>query len=335
MAWSRRGPRSRRPDGTAEPTTTNPRGLAGLAGSGRVDRDLIPIRLKTDTCPASGADRADALWVADEEAPSRDARIDDGVIAVPDDITERVGPQELPDVLPRIELRSIGRQVQERDVLRRMRTLATLVPAGAVNEQDGVCTWRDLSADLGQVRVHRRGVGGRHDDCGTDAAGGTDGAEEVGGGVAIVAHHCRARANRRPDIGVRSLLTHPGLVLEPDLDRRASRTAQQRGLQQGGEVFLYASCAAASFFGWNGRGCSRVSPSWCSHLPTVLSCTSTQNRRATSSRRATQRHRTTVSRSGSGPATTRALSSSLCSAVSRDARPGLLRERRPSIPASL
>src|SRR5215213_3649387 len=93
---------------------------------------VIPIRLKTDTCPVSGADRADALWVADEEAPSRDARIDDGVIAVPDDLIERTAPQELPDVLPRIELRSIGRQVQERDVLRRMRTLATLVPAGAV-----------------------------------------------------------------------------------------------------------------------------------------------------------------------------------------------------------
>ena len=69
------------------------------------------------------------------------------------------------------------------------------------------------------------------------------------------------------------------------------------------------TCAAASFFGWYGRGCSRVRPSWCSHSLTVLWCTSTPNRRTISVRRSTQRHRTTLSRSGSGPATTRAFSS--------------------------
>src|SRR5215208_2015327 len=48
MAWSRRGPHSRRPDRTAEPATTHPRGLAGLAGSGRVDRDFAWLRHAAD-----------------------------------------------------------------------------------------------------------------------------------------------------------------------------------------------------------------------------------------------------------------------------------------------
>src|SRR3954468_875901 len=49
-----------------------------------LEQRLIPARLETDTCPASGADGADALWVADEEVPSTDTGIDDGVVGVPD-----------------------------------------------------------------------------------------------------------------------------------------------------------------------------------------------------------------------------------------------------------
>ena len=52
---------------------------------------------------------------------------------------------------------------------------------------------------------------------------------------------------------------------------------------------LNASSASAIFLGWHGRGCSRVSPSWRGHLPIVLSCTSTENRRDTSACKSTQR----------------------------------------------
>jgi hypothetical protein len=54
----------------------------------------------------------------------------------------------------------------------------------------------------------------------------------------------------RPDISVRALLPHSGLILEPDFDRRALRRACKDILQRDVEVFLKASCAAASFFGW-------------------------------------------------------------------------------------
>jgi len=54
-------------------------------------------------------------------------------------------------------------------------------------------------------------------------------------------------------------------------------------MESGSEVVLQSSCAAGSFLGWNGRGCSRVRPGWRSHLPMVPSSKVTSNRRATSS----------------------------------------------------
>src|ERR1700726_2442716 len=165
-----------------------------------------------------------------------------------------------------------------------------------------------LGADLLQMLVHGLGIDGGHDDGGTDAAGRADRAEQMHGVMPIVAHHQRPRANRCPDIGVSSLLADPGFILEPNLYGRAGDRRGERVPHQAVEVFLKASCASASFFGWNGRGCSRVRPSWCNHLPIVLSCTSTEKRRATSSRKSRQRQRTTLSCVGSGPLMTRARS---------------------------
>ena len=227
----------------------------------------------------SGSDRADAFWIVDQEVPCRCAGLDDCLVAVPDQGAELVVSQIFPDVLHRVQFRRVGRQGQQRDVVGHAQSAAGLVPAGAVAEQDGMGARRDLGADLFQMLTHCFGVDGRHDDRGADGAVRADGAEQVGGVMAVVAHHQRARADRRPDIGVCSLLPDPGFVLEPDLDRRAGGAAEQRILQQAGEVFLKASSASATFFGWQGRGCSRVRPSWRSHLPIVLSCTSTVNRR--------------------------------------------------------
>ena len=49
---------------------------------------------------------------------------------------------------------------------------------------------------------------------------------------------------------VAALLPHPGFVLEPDFQGLACGAGRQCCLQQGGEVFLKASSAAATFFGW-------------------------------------------------------------------------------------
>ena len=73
-----------------------------------------------------------------------------------------------------------------------------------------------------------------------------------------------------------ALLAHAGFVLEPDLDQLADGGDRQGLHYQAGEVFLKASCAARSFCGWKGRGCSRVNAILRSHTPIVFSCTSTE-----------------------------------------------------------
>jgi len=254
---------------------------------------VIPARLETDTCPLPCSDGSDAVWVIDQELPSCDAGVDDGVVAAPNRCAELVLAQVMPDVLHGVQLWRVGRQAQQRDVARHMQPPAGLVPACAVADQHGVRARRHIDADFLQVLVHRLGVDVGHDKGGPHGAVGADGAEQVGGDVPVVAHHKRARADRRPDISMGSFLADAGLVLEPDLDWRAGCAGEQRAPQQAGEVFLKACSAAASFFGWNGRGCSRVRRNWFSHLPIVLSCTVTAKRRATSARRSTHRQRTT------------------------------------------
>src|ERR1700674_3345673 len=140
--------------------------------------------------------------------------------------------------------------------------------------------------------------------------------------MSVIAYHQRARADRSPNISQRALLTHAGFILEPDLDRRTRGGAKKCVLHQASEVFLKVSWAARSVFGWHGLGCNRVRPSWRSHLLTVLSCTRTENRRATSSCKSRQRQRMTLSFSGSGPLTTSALNSTFCASLSSGAAPG-------------
>jgi hypothetical protein len=80
---------------------------------------------------------------------------------------------------------------------------------------------RDAAGDLGEMVVHRAGVGEGHDEARGDAALRADGAEDVGPLVAGVARRPRPRAALRPDPGQRALLADPRLVLEPDLERSA------------------------------------------------------------------------------------------------------------------
>src|SRR5580658_2458913 len=209
------------------------------------------------------------------------------------------------------------------------------MPSCTVADQHGMSVRGDHCTDLAEVLVHRFGVDRRHYDGGTDGALGTNGTEEVDGVMAVVAHHRRARTDRCPDIGVSSLLTDSGLILEPDLDRLAGGGLRQGLGDQAAKVFLKAACAAGSFLGWNGRGCSRVSFISRSQTPMVFPCTVTEKRRFTSSRRSTQRQSTTRSVSGSGPFTAKASSSALCAQFSEGFRPELDPDFRSSIPKSL
>jgi hypothetical protein len=98
---------------------------------------------------------------------------------------------------------------------------------------DGHCFAVDPGRDNGGAHGPRRA------DC----------AEDVSRVMAVVANRRRAAAAQRPLIRQRALLADAGFVLEPDLDRLASRLGRQDLGYEGGEVFLKASCAATSFLG--------------------------------------------------------------------------------------
>ena len=149
-----------------------------------------------------------------------------------------------------------GREHDEGDIVRDDERVSAM-PAGAVEHEHGMSAGRDGAGDLGEVVVHRAGVGEGHDEARGHATLGTDRAEDVGPLVAGVARRARSRAALRPEPGERALLADPRLVLEPDLERFARRGLGDRGGYRLGEVFLKASCASGSVFGWRGRTESR------------------------------------------------------------------------------
>jgi hypothetical protein len=83
------------------------RGLEPGVVSHRVVQELrvIPAALMNDPCPGAMRDGLDALRVADEKVPSIFARGDDCFVAVPNQPTELVAAEIIPDVLHWVELR--------------------------------------------------------------------------------------------------------------------------------------------------------------------------------------------------------------------------------------
>ena len=74
---------------------------------------LILTALNIDLRPWSGCDGSDALWSVGESDPGITAR--DALICLEHAMAQVVLAQELPDVLDRIEFRTVGRQMQQAD----------------------------------------------------------------------------------------------------------------------------------------------------------------------------------------------------------------------------
>src|ERR1700733_6417670 len=110
------------------------------------------------------------------------------------------------------------------------------MPASSIADQNGMRTGRHLRADFIEMLVHRLGVGGGHDDSSANGTGRTNRPKQISRIMPIIAHHQRARTDRRPDISQRSLLTHSGLVLEPDLDWCSGGGGEKSILHQAREV---------------------------------------------------------------------------------------------------
>ena len=111
------------------------------------------------------------------------------------------------------------------------------MPAGAVKDEDGVGTGGYRPGDLGEVEVHRFGIGeGQHEAC-RNGTSGADGTKDVGPlvpGVALGAGPC---ATPRPDAGDRALLADACFILEPDLDGVVPCPRGDRSGYRLGEVF--------------------------------------------------------------------------------------------------
>ena len=88
-----------------------------------------------------------------------------------------------------------------------------------------------------EMFIHNLGVGIGHDHGGSEGAVGTDGTENIGGDVPVVAHHEGAQADWHPDGGMAALLADAGLVLEPDFYRAGQSGSAKRGFDQIGEFF--------------------------------------------------------------------------------------------------
>jgi len=103
--------------------------------------------------------------------------------------------------MPRVWRGRVGRQFEQADVVRDVQFAAGLMPAGAVEQNDGVAVGRDDAADLGEVQVHRLGVGLGQDERSADIPRGTDRAEQIGPVVALIARRARPAAALGPNAG--------------------------------------------------------------------------------------------------------------------------------------
>lgn len=127
------------------------------------------------------------------------------------------------------------------------------MPSGTIQDDDGMSARCDLRADLRQVQVHCVGIDMRQDQRRANAPGRTDGAENVGPFVSLIARLARTAARFRPDVGQAALLADPRFVLPPEFDRLAASAGRKGGVHQVGKVFLCAACASPSCAGWRGR----------------------------------------------------------------------------------
>ncbi len=173
----------------------------------------------------------------EEFSPGLACGVDDGVVSFEDTVGKPVLAQILPDVLDRVQFRRAGRQEDQRHVPGDVE-LCGGVPAGSIEEQNGVGAPGDMAADLVEMKLHCLGVGEGQRQRRTDATRRADGAEQIGALVALVGWLTRPRSALCPLPDNTVLLPDPGFVLKPNLDRFAFGQVGQMGAQRVLEVFL-------------------------------------------------------------------------------------------------
>src|ERR1700722_17675367 len=142
------------------------------------------------------------------------------------------------------------------------------MPSGAIEQQDGVGALSDIARDLVEVKLHHVGVRIGQGESRSDTASRTDRAEQISVVVSLVSRLCGPRSAPGPLAHEAVLLADPGLVLEPDLDRRCLGDALEMSLQRAREVFLTAWRIRSSCAGCRGRALMWEKPSFFRSVPT-------------------------------------------------------------------
>lgn len=193
--------------------------------------------------PIAQSDGHDAPWLIDELVPSVAAMVDDVVVGFEHAVRQPVVAHELPDILGGVQLGTFGRQRQNGDVGGNVELVGG-VPTCLVEEQDGVLSRCDILGDFLQVEVHGEGVALGQDKPGALALLGTDGAENIGRGGALIVRRAGARSLLGPTARDLVFLTDAGLVLEPDFYSFGGDAFFARDfLQARGQTFLKSSIA--------------------------------------------------------------------------------------------
>lgn len=127
------------------------------------------------------------------------------------------------------------------------------MPAGLVEDDDGMGAFFDGQRDLGQMQGHSIGVTAGQDQARGLAFAWADGAEEPSRTGALVTGCRGPAATLGPAPRDLVLLAHAGFILKPNLYLLAAGDLGGNLCQLGGKVFLKAAWASRSWAGWRGR----------------------------------------------------------------------------------
>src|SRR5215211_224371 len=120
-----------------------------------------------------------APGLIDELVPGRAGMVEDSLVGGEDPVREPVLAQELPDVLNRVQLWSLGGERHESDVGRDLEPLR-LMPAGLIEQNHGMGAGRHGVRNLGEVQGHGLTGAAGQDQTGALALIRTDRSEDVG-----------------------------------------------------------------------------------------------------------------------------------------------------------
>ena len=178
--------------------------------------------------------------------------VKDILLGFEDSVGEPVVAHELPEVLDGIEFGRFWRQRDEGNVVGDFQGVGK-VPAGLIDDDNGMSARRDGGGDFYKVQGHGRRIAHGQHQGGADAARRTDRSKDPGRAGPLVERRRWPRAALGPTPGDLVFLTDAGLVLPPDFYGRARREPLFDLRHRGGELFLNPSRAFVSWVWWRGR----------------------------------------------------------------------------------